>query len=175
LKGVYNVPGYGAELGRSNYLGVGGGFGKIPPDIITPWLSQYAPYTGIYYSNSQTRVADITDGLSNTLAFGQYLGGLRNDGSRDMELSWMGAGWRSTCTGLVPIWGPQNNDYNYFMFQSKHPNGIVNFAYADGSVRGISQSVDYNVYIYASGMADGKLFYDGSSQLPKPINWWMGR
>jgi prepilin-type processing-associated H-X9-DG protein len=35
---------------------------------------------------------------------------------------------------------------------------VVNFAFADGSVRGISQSVDFNVYIYASGKSDGMAF-----------------
>jgi prepilin-type processing-associated H-X9-DG protein len=44
------------------------------------------------------------------------------------------------------------------MFQSKHPGGIVNFAFADGSVHGISQAVDFNVFIYASGKEDGKAF-----------------
>jgi hypothetical protein len=34
----------------------------------------------------------------------------------------------------------------------------VNFAFADGSVRGISQWVDFNVYVYISGKADGQLF-----------------
>ena len=43
------------------------------------------------------------------------------------------------------------------MFQSKHTGGIVNFAFADGSVRGISQAVDFSVFVYASGKADGKV------------------
>jgi prepilin-type processing-associated H-X9-DG protein len=75
-----------------------------------------------------------------------------------MELSWMGAGWANTWWGLGPIYGPKTNDYTTFQLQSKHTNGVVNFAFADGSVRGISQSVDYDVYIYASGKADGKGF-----------------
>ena len=159
---VYNVPAYGAELGRSNYLGVGGAFGVVQPGDPTPLHAAWVPYTGIYYDNSQTRVADVTDGTSNTLAFGEYLGGLHNDGSRDMELSWMGAGWCPTKYGLEPIYGPQNNDYFSVQFQSKHINGVVNFAFADGSVRAISQSVDFNVYIYASGRADGQV-YDPSA------------
>ena len=35
---------------------------------------------------------------------------------------------------------------------------MVNFAFADGSVHGINQSVDFNVYIYASGMRDGQAY-----------------
>ena len=153
---VYNIPGYGRELGRTNYLGVGGAYGLVPTSDTghQPW----APFTGIYYANSSTRFTDITDGTSNTLAFGESLGGLHNDGSREIELSWMGAGWLATCWGLAPIYGPGANDHDHHQFQSKHTGGIVNFAWADGHVSGISQTADYNAFIYASGMADGQGF-----------------
>jgi prepilin-type N-terminal cleavage/methylation domain-containing protein/prepilin-type processing-associated H-X9-DG protein len=153
-----NVPGYGAELGRSNYLGVGGGYGLVPPGMPIPAKQAMIPFTGIYYVNSRTRIAEITDGASNTLAFGEYLGGLHKDGSREFETCWMGAGWLATFWGLEPKYGPQGNDYWNGNFQSKHPGNIVNFAFADCSVHGISQSVNYKVLIYASGKADGQVF-----------------
>jgi len=150
---ILNIPGYGRELGRSNYVGVMGAQGRVPPGDQghAPW----APFTGIYYANSATRVTDIKDGTSTTLAFGEALGGLHTNGTRDMELSWMGAGCLATKYGLAPIYGPQSNDYVSLQFQSNHTRGIVNFAWADGHVSGISQTADYNVFIYASGMADG--------------------
>lgn len=55
-------------------------------------------------------------------------------------------------------YGPQNNDYYFRMFQSKHTGGIVNFAWADGHVSGIGQGANYDAFIYASGMADGEVF-----------------
>jgi prepilin-type N-terminal cleavage/methylation domain-containing protein/prepilin-type processing-associated H-X9-DG protein len=155
---IYNVPGYGAEVGRTNYLGVGGAYGLVQPGDPTPAHAAWKPFTGIYYVNSQTRVTDIKDGLSQTLAFGEHLGGLHNDGSRDFEFSWMGTGWCFAKYGLAPFFGPQANDYYNGMFQSKHPGNIANFAFADGSVHGISQTVDFNVYIYASGKADDKVY-----------------
>jgi prepilin-type N-terminal cleavage/methylation domain-containing protein/prepilin-type processing-associated H-X9-DG protein len=155
---VRNIPGYGAELGRTNYLGVGGAFGEVQPGDPLPAHATWRLYKGIYYCNSKTRIADITDGVSNTLAFGEHLGGLHNNGFRELENSWLGSGWNPTKWGLAPIYGPLNNDYYTALFQSKHANGVVNFAFADGSVRGISTSVDFNVYIYASGMADGKVY-----------------
>jgi prepilin-type N-terminal cleavage/methylation domain-containing protein/prepilin-type processing-associated H-X9-DG protein len=155
LDWVYNIPGYGGELGRTNYLGVGGAYGLVDP--AAPNYQTYGIYTGIYYTNSQTRVANIADGTSNTLAFGEYLGGVHNDGSRDFEASWMGSGWLAAKWGLAPLYGPLNNDYFELQFQSKHTNGIVNFAFADGSVRGVSRTVNFKVFIYASGMADGKV------------------
>jgi prepilin-type processing-associated H-X9-DG protein len=103
------------------------------------------------------RPADILDGTANTLLFGEYLGGLHIDGTREMETSWMGAGCLPTRWGLAPIYGPKGNDYYVIQFQSKH-NGVVNFAFADGSVRGISQRADFYTFIYASGMADGEGF-----------------
>jgi prepilin-type N-terminal cleavage/methylation domain-containing protein/prepilin-type processing-associated H-X9-DG protein len=154
---VYNAPGYGAELGRSNYLGVGGAYGVVQPGNPYPATAALAPYTGIYYDNSQTRLTDITDGTSNTLAFGEYLGAIHNNGTREFELAWMGAGWCPTKWGLKPIYGREINDYFNGQFQSKHTSGIVNFAFADGSVHGISTGVDFNVYIYLSGMHDGKV------------------
>jgi prepilin-type processing-associated H-X9-DG protein len=46
------------------------------------------------------------------------------------------------------------------MFGSKH-SGVVNFAYADGSVRGIRKGVDRVAYIFASAKQDGNV-YDAS-------------
>jgi prepilin-type processing-associated H-X9-DG protein len=152
---VFNIPGYGRELGRTNYVGVGGAFGLIPSGAQA--YTQWAPYTGIYYANSRTKIADITDGTSNTLAFGETLGGLHKDGTRDFELSWMGEGWRSAKWGLAPIYGTTGTDYRFSQFQSTHPGGVVNFAWADGHVSGISRGADFNAFIYASGKADGQV------------------
>jgi prepilin-type processing-associated H-X9-DG protein/prepilin-type N-terminal cleavage/methylation domain-containing protein len=154
---VNNVPGYGRELGRSNYIGVMGGFGKVEPD--DQGHREWAPFTGIYYANSTTRISEITDGTSSTLAFGEYLGGLHNNGTRDAESSWMGAGCLLTKYGLQPIYGPKRDDYYLGQFQGAH-GGVVNFAFADGHVAGISRAADFNAFLYASGMADGQVYND---------------
>jgi prepilin-type processing-associated H-X9-DG protein len=158
---VYNIPNYGAELGRSNYLGVAGGYGKV--DANDPVNQAWAPFTGIYYRNSTTTPANITDGLSQTMAFGESLGWLHVNGSREYEISWMGSGTEITKLGLSPIYNSaggseatSGNDYSNHQFRSMHP-GIVNFAFADGSVHAISQTSDFDTYIYLSGMADGQL------------------
>jgi prepilin-type processing-associated H-X9-DG protein len=153
---VLNIPGYGRELGRTNYAGVGGGAGLHLPGAQAN--SVWAPYTGIYYASSRTKMTDITDGTSLTLAFGEILGGLHKNGTRDDEMSWMGTGWRSARWGLAPIYGPTGTDYRFSQFQSSHTAGIVNFAWADGHVSGISQTADFWAFVYASGKADEKVY-----------------
>jgi prepilin-type N-terminal cleavage/methylation domain-containing protein/prepilin-type processing-associated H-X9-DG protein len=163
---VYNFPSYGAELGRSNYVGVAGGYGDVSLNDPSPAHQAWAPFKGIYYENSQTKVADITDGTSNTMAFGESLGLLHTNGYREAEISWMGAGAMGTKWSLSPLYGPtgdggpnaptSQNDYTFWQFQSLHP-GVVNFAFADGSIHAISKTSDFYVYVYLSGMADGRV------------------
>jgi prepilin-type N-terminal cleavage/methylation domain-containing protein/prepilin-type processing-associated H-X9-DG protein len=148
---VLDVPNYGRELGRTNYLGCGGAYGKVDPS--DAGQAQWAPFTGIYYMSSKTRVADITDGTSNTAAFGESLNGVHPDGTRDFEVAWMGAGWKVGKYGLGLI----NGDHTWRQFTSKHP-GIVNFAFADGSVRIVSTGCDFNAFIYMLGAADGRVY-----------------
>ncbi len=150
---VLNIPRFGAEFGRCNYVGMGGAYGDVSPQDVVH--ADFFPYKGVYYSNSRTTIGDIADGTSHTIAFGEYLGGLRRDGSRYGETAWMGSGWLPAKYRLDPIYGPTGNDYHYLQFQSVHAGGsVINFAFADGSVRGISQRTDYNSWLALSGVAD---------------------
>jgi prepilin-type N-terminal cleavage/methylation domain-containing protein/prepilin-type processing-associated H-X9-DG protein len=153
---VLDVPNYGHELGRSNYLGCGGAYGKVDPsDSLN---AQWTPFTGIYYTSSKTRLADITDGTTSTIAFGETLTGVHIDASlgRDFEVAWMGAGWLVGKYGLAPIYGANGNDYTWRQWSSKHP-GVVNFALADGSVQSLSKGMSFNLFIYMTGKADGQI------------------
>jgi prepilin-type N-terminal cleavage/methylation domain-containing protein/prepilin-type processing-associated H-X9-DG protein len=163
---VLNTPNFGKELGRTNYVGVGGGWGQTSANwgdgLGTPPASAaLAPYAGIYVMNNPSTIGSITDGTSNTLAFGETLTGNHKNGQRDFEIAWMGAGWWYTGWGLAPIYadpnGQGNSDFTFRQFSSKH-TGIVNFAFADGSVHSISQAADFTAFIALSGKADGKVF-----------------
>ncbi len=41
---VKNIPSYGGELGRSNYVGVMGAFGKVDLDDLSPLATRWAPF-----------------------------------------------------------------------------------------------------------------------------------
>ena len=45
--------------------------------------------------------------------------------------------------------------HNWYQFSSDHAGGVM-FAYADGSVRNVTWTVDSLVFRFVSGMADGK-------------------
>lgn len=127
------------ELGRTAYAGSMGYLG----DVIA-----HAKYKGPFTDRSQTRFRDIRDGTSNTILFGEVNGYV--DGSTHqmaLSSSWMGAGVMPTAWGLggPPVW---------YQFGSMH-DGIVQFAMADGSVTSLSESIDFDTYIYLSGMIDG--------------------
>lgn len=131
---------HGDALGRTNYVGCGGGMGE-------PNNAYWDRFRGPLTNRSQNRLTDIRDGTSNTLMFGEALGS-EPSGGRRYSHSWMGS-------GSLPVdWGLQNRDYN--RFSSLHP-GIVQFCLADGSVRAVSVEIADESLISLGGIADGEV------------------
>jgi prepilin-type N-terminal cleavage/methylation domain-containing protein/prepilin-type processing-associated H-X9-DG protein len=178
---VYDTPGFGHEFGRTNYFGIGGVYPKgtiggpnsIPPNFPAGF---YDNYLGIY-GLTPSKIGSITDGTSNTLAFGESIGGW-SIGTRDMAYAWMGGASMFASSGLAPIdptpnpknpASPTGKDVDWWMLSSRH-TGIVNFAFADGSVHSFSTSgnttgtlsatgaVIPSVLWSMSGMSDGTVF-----------------
>jgi prepilin-type processing-associated H-X9-DG protein len=112
----------GETLGRTNYAGVAGPAGFAPP-------------SGVLSNRSRVALATITNGngTSITRMFGETLGGHLSP-SRDYSLAWIGPG---VITFVPDGFGPTGSPIP-FHFSSWHP-GIVNFCYADGSVRAVKQ------------------------------------
>jgi prepilin-type N-terminal cleavage/methylation domain-containing protein len=137
---VYDLPGYGHDWGASNYISNGGYLGTFTSP----------QYAGPYYQNSQTKITTIGDGTSNTIAFGETLAG-RDTPPRDFRLTWMGAGTMPTAWGLAA-----DGAARWYKFSSRH-TGVVQFGFGDGSVRPIAKGSNYNQFIYASGMNDGRV------------------
>ena len=134
-------------LGRTHYLGIAGVMGETgAPD--------WDPLRGVFSNRTKNRFASITDGASNTLLFGENVGG-RSDSNPDLyhAFAWAGCGGAATSWGFGDGW---------WQWTSRHP-GVVQFCMADGSVRAISETIDEDVFEAASGMSDGKVMTLDSS------------
>lgn len=129
----------GRDVGRTNYLGCSGYGADIPG---------WEQYIGVFYNRSKTRMAEITDGTSNTLLFGETVGGKPNSSgaSRQFGFTWMGVGYLAASPGL--------SIKQFGAFNAEHPY-VVQFALADGSVRPVSTNVDFVNYVYYSSIGDG--------------------
>jgi prepilin-type N-terminal cleavage/methylation domain-containing protein/prepilin-type processing-associated H-X9-DG protein len=131
-------------LGRTNYASCAGYFGNYTG---SPGASFCI---GPYYVNSKTTIVQITDGTSQTLGFGEALGGAAPPDPRDFVADWAGGFCLPTFWGLP-------NPAQWYTFGSVH-DGVVNFAFCDGSVHGVLRSVDMNTLYYASGIMDGNVY-----------------
>ncbi len=67
-------------LGCTNYIGCAGSLG----DVTSTGDSYYGQWTGLYADGYGIRLVAITDGTSNTIAFGETLGGT-DSGQRDFK------------------------------------------------------------------------------------------
>jgi prepilin-type N-terminal cleavage/methylation domain-containing protein/prepilin-type processing-associated H-X9-DG protein len=142
-----------SQLGRTNYRGVMGLWGY---QTSGRWSSQgrtwnLANFDGVLYTQSKNSVAWVTsgDGTSNTLMFGESLGG-KCQGTRDYSMAWIGIGSWYTARGVV-------EDCDWTHWSSRH-TGVVQFCYADGSVRGVRKGADLSALFGATGWKDGEVF-----------------
>lgn len=164
MSGGYDTPDLTSTLGRTNYVGIGGGLGSIRGNAWDKWK-------GIFGTRTKYRIRDMKDGTSSTLMFGEYLGGMtwyranaNSSWSRnhDFAASWIGTGYMPTAWGLRNdnVYGcaqGQCKTYQkWYQLSSDHP-GIVLFCFGDGSVHAIRENVNkWGVYIPLSGMVDGR-------------------
>ena len=145
------IPG-NQTMTRASYAAVGGDWYETPatPGKYRGIFNYSAGYSGpVPYGFPQAkghRFADVTDGLSNTLMFGET--GYTDIGPTSMGVSNPIHSTMSIATGQI-YFTDGINDVGYGnTFGSLHTN-VVHFALADGSVRGIS-----NISVGAIGSSD---------------------
>jgi len=157
-------------MGRSNYMGVGGYYASN---------SFYPQYAGLLTYKSATSLGKIPDGNSNTALFIEMAGGIINwGGSGGIPNGWSAPSWASgynfsgwgSCSypsysmcALGAQSSPGCTDGNgvhnqcWYGFGSEHAGDIVNFGFADGSVRGIRGTIDFSTFVYITGYRDNQV------------------
>jgi prepilin-type processing-associated H-X9-DG protein len=119
---------------------------------------------GVFFLNSAVHYEDITDGSSHTIFVGEkivdqgdtlgWMSGtratLRNAGSP------INAARTRTNRGMPPEAPTEEGPLYVGGFGSHHPGG-ANFAFGDGHVRFISETLDQEVLQQLAARADGKL------------------
>jgi prepilin-type N-terminal cleavage/methylation domain-containing protein/prepilin-type processing-associated H-X9-DG protein len=147
--------------GRSNYLAMGGYL--VTDSGTSAGLAER--YKGIFLYNQQTKITQISDGTSNTVAFLESTGGFVNAAG---AVGWWGNGLGMTMQlsafGTCPDHTNRNCDFSsqgrgfaYALPESMHAGNRINTLFGDGSVRSISPNMDFTTYVYICGMADGQV------------------
>jgi prepilin-type N-terminal cleavage/methylation domain-containing protein len=161
---------YGAanqQYGRTNYLPMGGYIRDLNTD--PPAFRTGQTYVGMFYFKSKVKLGNIPDGSSNTIAFGEAAGDVR-DGTTSSPFygySWaMGPTYANfgTCPDATNpnCWtgGGLNRgklSTGVGTFSSNHAGGRFNVALGDGSVRSITAGIAITPWVYLSATSDGQI------------------
>jgi prepilin-type N-terminal cleavage/methylation domain-containing protein len=156
-------PGSSIEMGETHYLGVAGWLGLVAQNH--PDYDKYDSYKGVYYNRSKTGTESITDGTSNTLMFGEAAGTLGSNINANGQIytgkldahTWTGTNALPIIFGIDPSVDNSSGqvfEAHWARFSSLHP-GIVQFCFADGSVRSLEKGIPLETLRTLGGIADG--------------------
>jgi prepilin-type processing-associated H-X9-DG protein len=165
----WTVGGVFIDFGRSNYASVAGCIPGNPGILTAAWGFPALPvstFDGVMMNRAKISLGQLTvqDGTSNTLIFGEGIGG---NGIGDRFSAWSWWSWSAVPT----LWGlgvnnqppgssPTTNGPAWYRFSSRHAAGSQ-FCFGDGSVRTVRNTpVSCNIPGSLSGV-------------PQTLAWWQ--
>jgi prepilin-type processing-associated H-X9-DG protein len=151
-------------IGRSNYAPMAG----YLPIQSSPKSTNFRDYVGIFPWKGRTRVTEISDGTSNTIAFLETAGGYITFSANNPANGWGSLSWASAIFFADYGTCPDHTNGNCHFDAtgrgmssgqpgSFHGGNRINTLYADGSVRSIPPDLDFTLYVYLCGKADGQV------------------
>ncbi len=155
---VRGTPGY-EDAAETNYGAIATSRGPGDPGYLSPFDDQEP--TGVLYYHSNTRIRDVTDGTAQTLIVGEC--DLDQDDPEKKTAGpdyfgpngegWIGYYWAYLNLSTV-FFGINDSDATYidFAVRSHHPGG-ANFAFTDGHVEFISESINQDVLTFLTTRA----------------------
>jgi len=148
------------ETHFTNYLGSAGRFQNTAANAnLAASAAQIDPFAGVFRPNRMSKISDLSDGTSNTIAFGEVTGrwtnGLRATG-RTQSFSWSASAMPTNRMTFSVVTGAafNNAEKSHLRFSSMH-TGLINCALSDGSVKSLGISTDNNVWLSLFGGQDG--------------------
>ncbi len=151
----------GGQIATSNYVAATDSW-RTDDNTTVPWACSQGQFgimsQGIFRQNSDTKIRDVTDGTSNVIALGERrwriklddgtiytvgaatMFGVRQSGDRHDVAA---GGCPSINVNRAAATGTGTSNWPRHGFSSQHPGG-AQFALADGSVRFISETIQFD-------------------------------
>jgi prepilin-type processing-associated H-X9-DG protein len=141
-----------------------------------------AMYNGVIYNDSSTKISAVTDGTSNTFMFGEHshaMAFLNDPYYYISDNSWQSGRWYDTLfsteypmtTNLQGSLAAANGPFGYYAItvaNSLHPGG-ANFAYCDGSVKFIKNTIQSWTVSGNNQDSYGDAIPDGTTSAPSTV------